>query len=133
MAGIGRRFRYYLIGVVLGSLVVYAMFGTRSDIGCDYLPNARVLKNLRSKTHEFTAKAQCEITCLELDSLDIAMMFAAGAVKFSESEPRKEPCGEYTLLTKLPDNREINMQVQNCDSTVVVLAFSHADTPCACE
>ncbi len=133
MAGVGRRIRYYLVGVVLGTLVVYAMFGNRSDIGCDYLPNARVLKNLRIKAHEYSPKAECQIECLELDSMDIAMMFAAGAVKFSESEPRKKPCGEYMLLTKLPDEREIDMRVQNCDSTVTVLSFNHKGTSCDCD
>jgi hypothetical protein len=133
MAGFGRRVRYYLIGVILGSLVVYAMFGNRSDIGCDYLPNARVLKNLRTKAHHYSSQANCHIECLALDSMDIAMMFAAGAVKFSESEPRKEPCGEYVLLTKLPDEREINMRVQNCDSTVTILSFRHDGTTCDCD
>ncbi len=132
MAGFGRRLRYYLIGVVLGTLVVYAMFGNRSDIRCDYFPNARVLKNLRTKPMVMSDMAECQKACLELDSLDIKQIFAAGAVGFSESEPRKEPCGEYQLTTRLPDEREIVARVQNCDSTVVMLSLTHNGTECSC-
>ena len=133
MAGIGRRIRYYLIGVVLGTFVVYFMFGNRTDIRCDYLPNARVLKNLRSKELKFSATATCQRECLRLDSLDVNQLLAAGAIIFSESEPRKEPCGEYQIITRLPDEREIVARVQNCDSTVTMLTLQHEGTECTCD
>lgn len=132
MSGIGKRVSYYLIGVVLGSFVVYFMFGSRSDIGCDYFPNARVLKNLRIKPLVMSDLANCQKDCLALDSTDVQMLFAAGAVVFDESEPRKKPCGEYKLKVRLPDEREIVGLAQNCDSTVTLLSLVHEGTTCNC-
>jgi len=133
MSGLGKRIRYYLIGVILGTLVVYFMFGSRTDIGCDYFPNARVLKNLRTKPLVISDVADCQKSCLNLDSTDIKMLFAAGVVNFSESEPRKKPCGEYKLTVRLPDEREIVGMAQNCDSTVTLLSLVHTGTTCDCD
>ena len=133
MTGFWKRFRYYFIGVVLGSFVVYFMFGNRTDLRCDYLPNARVLKNLRSKELKYSPVAACQKDCLQLDSLDIKQLFAAGAVSFKDSEPRKKPCGEYKLVIRLPDMREIAARVENCDSTVTLLSLVHEETACACD
>lgn len=133
MKGIGKRIQYYLIGVILGCLAVYAIFGNRSDIGCDYFPNARVMKNIRTKALVYSDLAKCQQECLKLDSLDMNQIFAAGKVDFSESEPRKKPCGEYIVVTRLPDDREIFATVENCDSTATLLNLSHQETSCACD
>lgn len=132
MNGFWNRFKYYMIGLVLGSFAVYFMFGSRSDLRCDYFPNARVLKNMRGKTMHYTATAACQRDCLQLDSLAIKQIFAAGAVIFSESEPRKKPCGEYKLTTRLPDTREVSAWVRNCDSSITIVRLHHSETECPC-
>jgi hypothetical protein len=133
MSGIGKRLMYFLIGVALGSLVVYYMVQQRTDIRCSYFPNARVLQSLRSKPLVFSDLAACQQACLNLDSNDVNMLFVAGAVIFDKSEPRKKPCGEYALVVKLPDEREISALAQNCDSTVTLLSLVHEGNPCNCD
>ncbi len=133
MSGIGKRLGFFSIGLVLGSLVVYFMVSKRTDISCNYFPNARVLKDLRTKPLVFSDLAACQKACLALDSNDVKMLFAAGAVIFSESQPRKKPCGEYKLIVRLPDEREIVGLAQNCDSTVTLLSLAHEGTACECE
>lgn len=132
MSGVLGRLKYYLIGVILGVIAVYFMFGNR-DFQCSYFPNDRVLNDLRSKELVFSETAECTKTCLKLDSNDVHQILVAGAVSFNESEPRKEPCGEYELVTKLPDDREIRARFLNCDSTATVLWFKKEGTDCGCE
>ena len=108
------------------------MFGKR-DIRCSYFPNSRVLNDLRQKELVFSPLANCQKECLGLDSLDVKQLFLAGSILFDESDARKEPCGEYQIVTQLPDEREINYRVQNCDSTVTMIYLKHEGTPCGCD
>ena len=132
MSTFWKRLRFFGIGVAIGLVLVYFMFGKR-DIRCSYFPNSRVLNDLRQKELVFSPTALCQKECLALDSLDIKQLFAAGSIQFDESEPRKEPCGEYELITRLPDMREIHYRVQNCDSTVTMIYLKHEETSCACD
>ena len=132
MSGVLGRLKYYLFGVGLGVIAVYFMFGNR-DFQCSYFPNSRVLKDLRSKELVFTDQAACEKACLALDSNDVQQFLVAGIVSFDNSQPRKEPCGEYELLTKLPDEREIRARFMNCDSTTTVLWYREEGTDCGCD
>lgn len=125
------RLKYYLIGVGLGVIIVYFMFGNR-DFQCSYMPNARVLKDIRSKQFFYSDLATCQKDCLGLDSLDIRQLLVAGAIEFSESEPRKEPCGEYELILRLEDMREIHARIENCDSTATLLSIKEKSTDCQC-
>ncbi len=132
MSGIFHRLKYYLIGVTFGVVFVYFLFGDR-DFQCSYFPNSRVLKDLNAKDIVYSATANCQIDCLQLDSLALKQIFVAGSINFSNSEPRKEPCGEYEIVTRLPDLREILARVKNCDSTVTVLSVLHEETTCDCQ
>lgn len=131
MAGVLHRLKYYLIGVGLGIVAVYFMFGKR-DFQCSYFPNQRVLNELQGKPLSFTEIAQCQRDCLALDSNDINQFFASADVLFKASDPRKEPCGEYELLVRLPDERDIRARFENCDSTATVLWFKEEHTECDC-
>lgn len=132
MQNIVKRLGYYGIGVAMGIVFVYFLFGDR-DIQCSYFPNSRVLKNLRSKPLQYTDVAACQRNCMQLDSVAIAHIFAAGSVDFSESNARKEPCGEYQITTRLPDQREIAAWVENCDSTVTILNLQEVEgKSCPC-
>jgi hypothetical protein len=133
MSGIGKRLMYFLIGVTLGTLVVFYMVQQRTDIRCNYLPNSRVLNDLRQKNLLYSDVAACQKACLQLDTNDVHLIFAAGAVIFDESQPRKKPCGEYKIVVRLPDEREISALAQNCDSTVTLLSLVHEGTECGCD
>ena len=73
-----------------------------------------------------------KLTDAEVISI-VQQFLVAGIVSFDNSEPRKEPCGEYELLTKLPDEREIRARFMNCDSTTTVLSFHEEGTDCGCD
>ena len=86
MSGVLGRLKYYLIGVGLGVVAVYFMFGNR-DFQCSYFPNDRVLNDLRSKEMVFSDQAACAQACLALDSNDIDHLLTAGQVDFEAYLP----------------------------------------------
>ncbi len=127
-----KRLRFYMLGVALGLVFVYFIFGNR-DIRCTYFPNSRVLNDLRQKELAFSPKAACQKECLQLDSLAIKQLFVAGTIDFGASQPRKKPYGNYVIITRLPDMREIVARVQNQDSLVTILELTHQETSCKCD
>jgi hypothetical protein len=113
-----RRLLFYIIGIGLGVLLVFAFFGDR-DFDYAYGPQARVKKNFRTKVVDSTTLVQ-PLLDMSVDSIYFNAL-ANGEIYLSSSEPRKEPCGEY--LYKFSHQNDVyKMVLENCD-TVRVLSL----------
>lgn len=110
-----QRIGYYLGGFALG-LIILAFFFNKKRTSCSYGPEARVLKNIRSKKLIYAQSINLS------DTLLIKDLLKEGSINFSKSEPRKEPCGIY--LIEGSHNTEISLQVQNCDDLVTILKIN---------
>ena len=108
------RFAYYLVGVTVGGIFVFFIW-EKKKVQFDYLPNARVLKDIRNDTHQFSEEVKNKMKSLELDSADIAQILEFGDVDFGESKPREKPCKTYVIHGK-PKEKEITLVVKKCDS-----------------
>ena len=117
------RLGYYFGGFAIG-LIFLAFFLNGKRVSCDYGPQARVIKNLNSKPVVFSDMVKKEIDTDDLDSLTILSVLKNGKVLFSESDTRKEPCGEYIIEKYLEDKSAIRLVVQNCDSLTTILKAS---------
>lgn len=118
MKGLPKRLLFYAIGLGLGT--VLAVFFVRGKYGGElpkfcYLPNCRVLKELRSKPISVGAVGN---SCA-LDSLKIEEILTEGTVRFRLSNPRNTPCGEYTV-----DHQNYRLRVSNCRDSVHILQAS---------
>ena len=112
-----KRLLFYILGIGLGTLIVLAFFGDR-DFDYAYGPNARVRKTFRTKIVDST-----QLNCPDLNlAKDSAYYHAVveGSVKFGESEPRKEPCGSYTLDFSW-QAYPYRMVLENCPDTVHII------------
>ncbi|MGB6268913.1 MAG: hypothetical protein WBF67_07880 [Olleya sp.] len=111
------RFGYYLGGFAIG-LVILAVFLNGRGVSCEYNygPEARVLKNIRTKTLQFTSESEALIASKVIDTASISYLLKEGDVDFSKSEPRKEPCGIYYISGETKDKKNISLYIQNCDS-----------------
>ena len=109
-----KRLLFYILGIGLGTLIVLAFFGER-DFDYAYGPNARVRKTFRTKSVDSTQMNWPDLNLAK----DSAYFHAVveGRVNFGESEPRKEPCGSYTLYFSWEDN-PYKMVLENCTDTV---------------
>ena len=71
------RFAYFLIGLFVGSIFVYFIW-EKKDVHFDYLPNARVLKDISNDTRLFDAKALEQMINIGIDTSDISDMLTFG-------------------------------------------------------
>lgn len=78
------RFAYYLSGFAIGMLFLF-MFLNGKDTSCSYFPNARVLKDLRSKPFYYSDEAKVVISSKLVDTADIRKTLTYGNVDFDKS------------------------------------------------
>lgn len=79
------RFAYYLVGLIMGSFVVAAIF-KRKDTRCNYFPNAHgVLNDLRTKPFYYSEQASQVLAEKWIDTIDIKNCLKYGDVDFDQS------------------------------------------------
>lgn len=90
-----KRLGYFLIGLSLG-LIFLAIFLRKKteETGTEfcYLPNCRVLKELRSKPLQVDSSL-----ATATDSLFLQYLLNQGKVDFSQSDTRATPCKKYRV------------------------------------
>ncbi|SFD08056.1 hypothetical protein [Algibacter pectinivorans] len=109
-----QRIGYYLGGFSLG-LIILAFFLNGKKTSCSYGPDSRVLKNINSKNLIYSENISQALLAKDIDSLGVAYILKKGDINFSESTPRQEPCGVYTIDANY-NEKELSLVVQNCDS-----------------
>jgi len=113
-----KRFGFYFGGFAIG-LVVLAFFLNGKKASCDYGPDARVLKNINSKTLVYSANASSFIVAKGIDTTQINYILFRGDINFSKSDSRKKPCGFYFLEGEI-DNKDTGILVENCKELATI-------------
>jgi len=106
------RFAYYLIGLIMGSFFVAAVFSGK-DTRCNYFPNARVLNDLRNKPFNYSDKASQILAEKWIDTIDIKNCLKYGDVDFDQSNIEFEKGKIYVIEGKTVKNQEIILKVIN--------------------
>jgi len=119
------RLGYYLGGFSIG-LILLAFFLSGKKTSCDYMPQARTIKNLKSKKFEVSQDAKLDIPLERIDSLFVRELLEYGEIRFRESEPRIKPCGTYTIISDPSENESYLLKLQNCDSLLVITNLTKA-------
>lgn len=113
------RFAYYLIGLVIGSFIVSAVF-IGKDTRCNYFPNARVLNNLRTKPFQYSEKAIQVLNEKWVDTADIKNTLTYGDVDFDQSNVPLKSGKLYIIEGKTVKNQEIILKVVNYENKAVL-------------
>ncbi|MCB9203194.1 MAG: hypothetical protein H6604_09155 [Flavobacteriales bacterium] len=93
----GRRLRFYSLGLILGVIIVFLMFGNR-DFSCNVMPNQRVLTEVHTKKIEFSKQSIKQLNELSLSEKFVTdTVLYDGDINFSESNAQKEPCPDYKI------------------------------------
>lgn len=120
-----KRLGYFLFGLSIG-LVFLAFFLNKktkeTDTSFCYLPNCRVLKDMRSKPLYFSESIDQDLLNKTLDSLTINYFFLEGDVNFSLSDTKSVPCKTYVIEAEIKD-KEALLTVKNCPSKLEVQEF----------
>jgi hypothetical protein len=113
------RFAYYLIGLIMGSFFVAAVFSGK-DTRCNYFPNARVLNDLRNKPFNYSDKASQILAEKWIDTIDIKNTLKYGDVDFDQSNVEFEKGKIYVIEGKTVQNQEIILKVINYTDKAVL-------------
>jgi len=119
------RLGYYLGGFAIG-LVLLMFFLNGKDASCDYSPNARTTKNISSKFIQYSDKASVFITEQALDSATVVNLVKFGSVDFSKSKTKIDSCKVYHIENSYKE-RDLELQIQNCDSLATVLDIKYTN------
>ncbi len=120
-----KRFGYYFGGFSIG-LVILAFFLNGKKASCDYGPDARTLKNIRTKTLVYSNEAKDFMTSKSIDTTNINYILFKGDVDFSKSEAKRKPCGLY-FVEGTVDNKDIGVIVENCEKTATINSVEFLD------
>ena len=83
------RLAYFLFGLMIGIMFLFFFLGNKKAEFC-YLPNCRVLKNIRSKNMTISAEAQKELDSKWVTLDDVRNVMQDGDVDFSRSKAKYE-------------------------------------------
>lgn len=118
-----QRLAYYLFGLLLGTMFLVFFFKGKTQ-GTDteycYLPNCRVLKDLRSKPFHYSEEATAQINQKIADTADIRKTLRYGDVDFSKSNVPFENGKLYVVEGKNTANEPIIIEVINYQDRAVL-------------
>ncbi|MVO08333.1 DUF4258 domain-containing protein [Flavobacterium sp. TP390] len=117
------RLAYYLFGLLLGLFFVIKFLGAKAEakgVEFCYLPNCRVLKELRSKPLDFSPETKSILTQDWISLEDIKATLKYGDVDFSKSNLPYNNGKIYIIEGKTTQNEEINITMINYPSKVVL-------------
>ncbi|HLV51099.1 MAG TPA: hypothetical protein VKY44_03995 [Flavobacterium sp.] len=114
-----QRLAYYLLGLLIGSIIVFFFFNAKETQFC-YLPNCRVLKDLRSKPLVIADEAQIKFDNALITMEDIKMCLTYGDVDFSKSNVKEQNGKLYIIEGKNTRQEPITLEMINSTEKVII-------------
>lgn len=117
------RLAYYLFGLFLGGVFVMWFLKAKADdkgVQFCYLPNCRVLKDLRSKSLEIDSVAQQALNAKWVTLEDIKMSLQHGDVDFGKSNEPYRKGKIYVIEGKTSKNEDITITMVNYTNKVLL-------------
>jgi len=117
------RLAYYLLGILVGILFLVFFFKGKfagKDMSFCYLPNCRVLKDLRSKPFYYSDVASEKMKQGLLDTVQLRDIFRYGNVNFSKSNVPTDNGKYYFIEGKTDQKKIVFVEVINYPDKVVL-------------
>lgn len=113
-----RRFALYGFGFAIGIILVFFFLGGK-NASCNWLPNDRMLKIIRSKHINYSNETLKTLDLSEIDSLDINEILSNGDIDFAKSQTKNDPCRNY-IINGTDEQKDIVLSVEICDSIATI-------------
>jgi hypothetical protein len=109
-----RRLKFYGFGFLLGLLVVYAMFGTRS---CT-TTNEMKMQELLYQDMRLSPLAACKLKCMKKNIPLLKLELKQFEVNYDLTKVHAEPCGEYFVQPKKEHEKDYSYRlvIYDCDT-----------------
>ncbi len=127
-----QRLKFYGIGLFLGLMIVYAMFGNRT---CSS-PNEIKMYELARQHFAVSEKANCKLKCLRKNVELLKIELRHFEINYDVSSPRNKPCGEYFVLPKQEFKGDYSYQLimLDCDTITRIDDIQiNANFDCKCQ
>lgn len=121
-----KRLGYFLVGLSIGIVFLAFFLKKKSDetgVTFCYLPNCRVLKDVRSKPIYYSDRVSEMLQSKELDTLAINHFLTEGEVNFGESDTKSKPCKTYVIEDEIA-NKMTSLKVKNCPERVTIMELN---------
>jgi len=115
-----QRLGYYLIGLMIGGFAVYFFLQQKETETFCYLPNCRVLKDLRSKPFHTAKDAEVYMKNTDMTLDDIRLTLKHGDVDFSRSNLPYESGKIYIVEGKNTKQQPVELELINYPDKVVL-------------
>jgi hypothetical protein len=116
------RLAYYLFGLMIGGIFLKFVLTHTSGKGLefDYLPNARVLKNIRTKPFDFSDVAVLKMKQFDIDTIDLKTVLSNGDVDFDKSNVPEGNGKLYVIEGETAKNKTVILQIVNFENKAVL-------------
>lgn len=114
-----QRFAYYSFGFLVGMLFLFFILNGK-DTSCNYFPNARVLKDIRTKPFHYSDEAMKTLSEKWVDTADVRKSLTYGDVDFDKSNIKTDGGKLYTIEGKTVGNQPIVLEVINYSDKAVL-------------
>ena len=124
-----RRLRLFLIGVVIGSVVMY--FYTFKDRNIYKSPSEVIQDKLTHLPLKITPEATCKIACMQLDTAKLRKQWKNSAIDLSKSLVHEKPCPVYHINLNDSAGHLLTTSCAICEEFTVLQRISSKDS-CNC-
>ena len=117
------RLAYYLFGLFLGAIfVIWFLKAKANDKGVEfcYLPNCRVLKDLRSKSLDIDTLAKKSLSEKWVTMEDIKESLRYGDVDFDKSNVPYKSGKKYIIESQSSGNKKVTLTIINKTNQVIL-------------
>lgn len=121
-----QRLAYYLFGFLIGGLFLFYFFGEKKTEFC-YMPNCRVLKDLRSKPVTYSSNVKETFKEGWVSDADIKKSLQYGDVDFSKSNIDFEKGKLYVIKGRNAANENITIEMINYSDKVKLNAITKSE------
>jgi len=112
-----RRLKLYVIGLVLGLVLSYALFGDRYPT---WLPGSRIMDDLSRYELIYAPDSECALKCASITTASVQEVLTNGEVNFDKSKTKGETHPSYAVEGTTKEGRSLRLYFLKRDSTYEV-------------
>lgn len=126
-----RRLRLFLVGIVLGSIIMY--FYVLKDRNIYKMPKDVIKEKLLHFPLQLSTKALCQVECNKLDTAKLRKAWKEADIDFSLSKVNEKPCPIYQITLKPAIGETRILMCSVCDEFIVLQEILETNVSCQCK
>ncbi|TXF77603.1 hypothetical protein [Chryseobacterium sp.] len=110
-----RKFKFFLIGLVPGLLLVFFILNKKGASCSGYLPNSRVIAETLSKDFQYSENFKKEMAINRINEKFLKdSIITLGKINFEKSHAQNKPCPDY-ILSYPKDHPKWEINFEKCE------------------